>query len=134
MSEEKNLNEIGNVKISEEVIEILSEKAIKNIDGVVGLVGNVVESFVAAISKKNGVNGVSADIKDENVSITLHTIIRFGVRIPEVAWQIQENVKTVVESMTGLNVVKVNVCVDGVQFPEEETPEIKENGGEDAEN
>lgn len=123
MSEEKNLGEMGNVKISEEVIGLLAEKAIKNIDGVVGLASNVVESLVAMVSRKNNVKGVSADIKNENVSITLHTVIRFGVRIPEVAWQIQENVKTVVESMTGLNVDKVNVCVDGVQFPEDEPAE-----------
>ncbi|MBR2879024.1 MAG: Asp23/Gls24 family envelope stress response protein [Clostridia bacterium] len=123
MSDEKNLGEMGNVKISEEVIGLLAEKAIKNIDGVVGLASNVVESLVAMVSRKNNVKGVSADIKNENVSITLHTVIRFGVRIPEVAWQIQENVKTVVESMTGLNVDKVNVCVDGVQFPEDEPVE-----------
>ena len=123
MNEEKNMSEMGNVKISEEVIGLLAEKAINNIDGVVGLVGNVMDSLVAIVSRKNGVKGVSADIKDENVNITLHTIIRFGVRIPEIAWQIQENVKTVVESMTGLNVDKVNVCVDGVQFPEEEAAE-----------
>ncbi len=118
--EEKNLNEMGNVKISEEVIGLLAEKAIKNIDGVVGLTSNVVESLVAMVSRKTGVKGVSADIKNEIVNITLHTVISFGVRIPEVAWQIQENVKSVVESMTGLTVDKVNVCVDGVQFPEEQ--------------
>ena len=121
--EEKNLNEMGNVKISEEVIGLLAEKAIKNIDGVVGLTSNVVESLVAMVSRKTGVKGVSADIKNETVNITLHTVISFGVRIPEVAWQIQENVKSVVESMTGLTVDKVNVCVDGVQFPEEQPAE-----------
>ena len=118
--EEKNLNEMGNVKISEEVIGLLAEKAIKNIEGVVGLTGNVVETLVNMVSRKNNVKGVNADIKNENVTITLHTIIRFGIRIPEIAWQIQENVKTVVESMTGLVVDKVHVCVDGVQLPEEE--------------
>ena len=133
MNEEKNLGEIGNVKISEEVIGLLAEKAIKNIDGVIGLTSNVVESLVAMVSRKTGVKGVSADIKNENVSITLHTVIRFGVRIPEIAWQIQENVKTVVESMTGLNVDKVNVCVDGVQFPEDETPTAEEAAAEAAE-
>ncbi|MBR2472230.1 MAG: Asp23/Gls24 family envelope stress response protein [Clostridia bacterium] len=131
MNEEKNLNEMGNVKISEEVIGLLAEKAIKNIDGVVGLTGNVVDTLVAMVSRKNNVKGVSADIKNENVTITLHTIIRFGIRIPEIAWQIQENVKTVVESMTGLNVDKVHVCVDGVQFPEDEP--VEETPAADAE-
>ena len=80
----------------------------------------MVETLVNMVSRKNNVKGVNADIKNENVTITLHTIIRYGIRIPEIAWQIQENVKTVVESMTGLTVDKVHVCVDGVQFPEEE--------------
>ena len=133
MNEEKTLNEMGNVKISEEVIGLLAEKAIKNIDGVIGLTGNVMDSLVAIVSRKNNVKGVSADIKDEIVNITLHTVIRFGVRIPEIAWQIQENVKTVVESMTGLNVDKVNVCVDGVQFPEDEPVEEEAPAEETAE-
>ena len=54
----------------------------------------------------------------------LSIIVDYGVRIPEVAWKIQENVKRAVESMTGLQVVEVNVHVQGVHFAQaEEQPE-----------
>ena len=65
-----------------------------------------------------GVTGV--EIKDNTVSITAHVIVKYGYRIPELAWKIQEMVKTQVEDMTGLEVLKVNFSVDGIKFPEEE--------------
>jgi uncharacterized alkaline shock family protein YloU len=40
----------------------------------------------------------------------------YGIRIPDVARRVQENVKRAVESMTGLEVVEVNVHVAGVSF------------------
>ncbi|MMZ63691.1 Alkaline shock protein 23 [compost metagenome] len=43
-------------------------------------------------------------------------IIEYGNRLPEVAAQIQHNVKRSIETMTGLNVVEVNVHIHDVQF------------------
>jgi len=51
--------------------------------------------------------------------------VEYGVRIPDVSWQIQENVKKAVETMTGLNVVEVNIHIQGVHI-EKEVKEIKE--------
>jgi len=42
--------------------------------------------------------------------------MNFGVRIPEVALEIQEKVKVAVENMTGLKVKDVNVHRSGGQF------------------
>ena len=41
-------------------------------------------------------------------------IVEYGVRIPDVAFEIQNRVKKSVETMTGLKVVEVNVHVQGV--------------------
>ena len=53
----------------------------------------------------------------------LYIIVKFGVRIPDVALNVQEKVKNAIESMTGLSVVEVNVHVQGVGFPETEAKE-----------
>ena len=47
--------------------------------------------------------------------------MKYGIRIPEVALAAQENVKRAIETMTGLSVIEVNVHVQGVGFPEEES-------------
>ena len=55
----------------------------------------------------------------------MYIIVKYGVRIPELAWEIQESVKNNIESMTGLTVDKVNIHIEGVsfdeKFPEEES-------------
>ncbi|MNY72356.1 hypothetical protein D3C86_2108940 [compost metagenome] len=49
--------------------------------------------------------------------------MKYGSRIQDVCRDLQENVREAVENMTGLNVVEVNVKVEGVAFTEEETEE-----------
>ncbi|MGB4140454.1 MAG: Asp23/Gls24 family envelope stress response protein, partial [Limnochordia bacterium] len=45
-------------------------------------------------------------------------IVNYGISIPEVARNIQNNVKQAIEGMTGLDVVEVNIHVLGVHFPQ----------------
>jgi uncharacterized alkaline shock family protein YloU len=58
-------------------------------------------------------------VGEKEAAIDLSVIIEYGVRIPVVAAQIQESVKSAVERMTGLVVVEANVNVQGVAFASE---------------
>jgi uncharacterized alkaline shock family protein YloU len=58
-------------------------------------------------------------------------IIDYGHSIPDVSWNIQNNVKQGIEGMTGLDVMEVNVHVQGVHLPEQE--EIEEETEEEEE-
>ena len=94
----------------------------------------IAEKFGA---KKNPQKGVKVTVSPEGAVIDLLIVVAFGVRIPELAWEIQENVKNSVESMTGIDVLKVNVRIDGVSFEKEKKKkdepveeEIKSDGNE----
>ena len=52
-------------------------------------------------------------------------IVDYGVKIPDVSWRVQENVKTAVESMTGLKVLAVNVHVNGINLKKKEESPAK---------
>lgn len=56
------------------------------------------------------------EVGEKEAAIDLSVIMDYGVRIPDIAAQIQENVKSAVERMTGLAVVEANVNVQGVAF------------------
>ena len=56
---------------------------------------------------------------DKEARVDVYVIVEFGVRIPEVAHEIQRGVKKAIESMTGLSVVETNVHIQGVSFPNE---------------
>ena len=110
------------VKISPDVVATIAGVATSEINGVAGMctsfAGGIAEKLGA---KKNPAKGIKVEIKEKNVIIDLYIIVEYGIRIPELAWEIQENVKNSVETMTGLLVEKVNVHIDGISFKKYES-------------
>lgn len=127
-------DKIGNVKISVEVISTVAGIATAEIEGVAGMSGSVVGGIAEILGgKKSKGKGVKVEVSDNHAVIDLYIIVDYGVKIPEIAWEIQENVKNSVESMTGMTVDKVNIHVEGVSFEKERAAETQDAGEPDAE-
>lgn len=110
----------GNVNISDEVVAAIAGIAAGEIDGVAGMYGSVVGGIAEKLgAKKNPQKGVKVSVTPDGAVIDLLIVVDFGVRIPELAWEVQENVKNSVETMTGIDVLKVNVRIVGVSFDKE---------------
>ena len=110
-------DEQGKINISNEVIASIAGIAAAEIEGVAGMAGGVASDIAHKLGvKKNPQKGVKVAVTPEGATIDLLIVVEFGVRIPELAWDVQENVKNSVESMTGTNVLAVNVFVEGVNF------------------
>lgn len=113
--------EVGIVKISDEVVEVIAGLAAAEIKGVMGMSASLVGGISQMLSgKKNLSKGVKVNLGEDNASIDLYLVVQYGIKIPEVADSVQKNVKKAVESMTGLNVSGVNVYVQNVILPKEE--------------
>jgi uncharacterized alkaline shock family protein YloU len=128
MDEENSiLDDYGSVKISEEVVAIIAGIAATDVPGVAGMSGGIAGGIAEILGRKNLSKGVKVEVGEKQAAIDLYIIVEFGARIPEVAWDIQEKVKTAVQTMTGLNVVEVNIHVQGVNFDKEikKEPEAK---------
>lgn len=122
MDEIKEFTETNNnIKISEEVIITIASVAVSEIDGVSGTGTGIVEGFARMFGKKPSSGGIKVTMAENDVTIDMNVIMKYGVRIPEVAWNIQDAVKKEVELMTGLCVNKVNVRVVGIEVPQEES-------------
>lgn len=76
--------------------------------------------------KKNLSKGIKVDINEKEAKIDVNIIVEYGIRIPDVAFEIQNRVKKAVETMTGLKVVSVNVHVQGVSMTEEKEEKVEE--------
>lgn len=110
--------EMGIVKISDEVVEVIAGLAASEIDGVEGMSATLVGGITQMLSgKKNTAKGVKVSVGEESSTIDLYVVVKYGVKIHEVAQMIQQNVKKSVESMTGLNVSTVNVYIQDVVLP-----------------
>ena len=105
----------GNIKISDEVISTIATVAISEIDGV-SCVNGTFSELAQKLGKKNFGKGIKVTSGEELV-LDVNVEVEYGVKIPEVAWNVQDNVKKSVELMSGLSVGKVNVHVVGVIQP-----------------
>jgi uncharacterized alkaline shock family protein YloU len=126
MDETKEIKN-SNIKISDEVIETIASVAISEIDGVSGTGSGFVDGITKRLTRKPSTSGIRATVGPENVSVDINAVVKYGVRIPEVAWNIQDAVKKEIELMTGLVVEKVNVRIVGIDIPADEEQKDTEN-------
>lgn len=111
--------DVGTVKIADEVVAIIAGMAATEIKGIAGMSGGIVGGIAEFVGKKSPSKGVKVEVGEKEAAIDLFVIVEFGVRIPEIAHEVQQNVKKAIENMTGLTVVEVNVHIQGVSFPQE---------------
>ncbi|WP_417081894.1 Asp23/Gls24 family envelope stress response protein, partial [Mobilibacterium timonense] len=115
MDEEKIIGENGTVSVEDQVIfQYVSDEVLK-FDGVSRLVGGITESFAKNIfGRDTDVQGIKVNRDGNEISIDIHLIAYYGVNIPQMAFDIQNSVKEVVEAYTGLSVSAINIGVEGI--------------------
>ncbi len=119
-------NESNGIKIASDVIAVVAGVAVSEVNGVYGMAGGFAGGITEVLKgKKNLAKGIKVDSENGKAKIDVNIIVEYGARIPDVAFEIQNRVKTAVENMTGLKVDEVNVHVQGVNT-EKVTEEIQE--------
>ena len=119
------------IQIADEVISIIAGKAVSEVSGVAGMAGGFAGGISEVLSgKKNLSKGIKVDVVEKQVKVDVNIIVEYGVRIPDVAFEIQNRVKKAVEAMTGLKVLSVNVHVQGISTTEEKQEQTEPENNE----
>ena len=122
----QNQDDLGTIKIANEVVAIIAGLAATEVEGVAGMSGGIVGGIADMLGRKNLSKGVKVEVGELDCSVDIYVIVEYGSAIPYVAWNIQDNVRQAIESMTGLEVIEINVHVQGVHFGDEEEIEEEE--------
>jgi uncharacterized alkaline shock family protein YloU len=122
IADEEHLD-LGSVRIADEVIASIAGIAAGDVAGVVGMSSGIIGGMAEMMGKKNPAKGVKVQVGAREVAVDLYVVVEYGLRIPDVALQVQEKVKEAIETATGMTVVEVNVHVQGVGFAQEDTDE-----------
>lgn len=110
---------LGEVKIADEVVAIIGGLAAMEVDGVSSMTGNATRELVGKLGMKSLSKGVKVDVLDGIVTVSLVLNLKYGYSIKDTTAKVQEKVKAAIENMTGLEVADVNIRVAGVDVPEE---------------
>lgn len=110
---------LGEVKIADEVVAIIAGLAATEVEGVASMAGNATRELVAKLGVKSLSKGVKVDVLEGIVTVSLALNLKYGYSIKTITAKVQEKVKSAIENMTGLEVADVNIRVAGVEIPEE---------------
>ena len=108
--------QLGEILVNTDVIAKYAGSAAVECFGVVGMASIKMKDGLAKLLRMENLNqGVDVLIEENKITINLHIIVSYGVSISAVAENLIGNVRYKVEEFSGLEVVKVNVFVEGVR-------------------
>lgn len=114
MSEDTK-TELGEIKIHNHVISSIAIEATKQIAGIIKISGNLKNFFFQVLGiKEHAAIKIKFD-KNNEVTINIPIVVKYGYNIPEIAAKVQENVKLAIENATNINVREINVDVQEIE-------------------
>lgn len=117
---------LGKIEIAPEVIEVIAGIAASEIEGVATMRGNFAAGVVERFGKKAYGKGIRVDLSNNEIKIDVYCVLNYGVSIPTVAQQIQDNIRQALYNMTGLETSEVNVHVVNVNFDTQKEEQVEE--------
>lgn len=103
------------LKFNEDVIAKIAGMAIRDIDGVLSMNGNMLDNIADKIrTKEDLTKGIDVDVGEKQAALDLEIVLEYGKDAHLVFEQILRSVSQAVESMTGLEVVETNVYISDV--------------------
>jgi uncharacterized alkaline shock family protein YloU len=110
-------NEFGTIDISNDVIAQVAGGAAVECYGIVGMASRhqIRDGLTDILRKENFTRGVIVRSIGEDLHIDMYVIVGYGVKISEVAYQVQSKVKYTLSKQLGMTVSSVNIFVQGVR-------------------
>ncbi|MCL2566216.1 MAG: Asp23/Gls24 family envelope stress response protein [Defluviitaleaceae bacterium] len=126
---QENNGFLGKISIADDVIATIAGTAAMEIDGVAFMSTRKISDIAEGLGKRNFGKGVKIELKENTASVELHIVVKRDYKIPELSEKVQERVKAALETMTGLEVLEVNVNVAGLAA--EKSPSKRREKGSD---
>lgn len=116
--------DLGEINVTNETIGNIASLNLADVKGVVGNRKSIVKEITDMLrgaTSENEIEDTSrtikVEIKDNKPLINLYIIIKYGVRIPDIAWDIQTRIKEGLMKKLGIDINEIDIHVQGIQFP-----------------
>jgi len=116
--------DLGEINVTKETIRSIVSLNLADVKGVVGSRKSIIKEITDMLrgdasenETEDATRNIKVEIKDNKPLINLNIIIKYGVRIPDIAWDIQSRIKEKLMKKLGINVNEIDIHVQGIQFP-----------------
>ena len=116
--------DLGEINVTKETIGNIVSLNLSDVKGVVGSKKSIIKEITDMLRGDTSENEIEeasrtikVEIKDNKPLINLYIIIKYGVRIPDIAWDIQSRVKEGLRKKLDTDIYEIDIHVQGIQFP-----------------
>ena len=116
--------DLGEINVTKETIGNIVSLNLSDVKGVVGSRKSIIKEITDMLMGETSENeieeasrNIKVEIKDNKPLINLYIVIKYGVRIPDIAWDIQSRVKEGLMKKLGIDINEIDIHVQGIQFP-----------------
>lgn len=111
----------GKVSIPKETIENLVKINIADVKGLVGSKKTIIKEIADILRGKidnedRNRRNIKVEVKKDGIFIDLFIVLKYGVRIPDIAWEIQNKIKRELKKQIEAENIEINIHVQGIQF------------------
>ena len=112
---------IRNIQISDEVVSKIASTAALEVEGVSSAAGKATSSISELLGVKNQAKMAKISRENGETAVDLDIAVDSDSRIHEVAAEVHKRVKNAVDTMTGIEVIEVNVNVLGLTVKQQKS-------------
>ncbi len=116
----KEYDDIGTVKIADDVVAMIAGLASMEVDGISAMSGNITNELMSKVGVKNLAKGVKVEVYGKRVKVDIALIVEYGYNIPVISQKVQTKVQAAIQNMTGLEVTDVNIRIAGVNMKQDQ--------------
>ena len=109
------------IRISSEVIAVIAGLVSSDIPGIAGMSGGLVGGIAEKLGRKDLTKGIKVQVNGDKVVIDMNVIAEYGSSIVEATDKLKNATRISVEKSTGLKVEAININVQGINIPSEES-------------
>ena len=116
--------DLGEINVTNETIGNIASLNLADVKGVVGSRKSIIKEITDMLKGDTSENeieeasrNIKVEIKDNKPLINLYIVIKYGVRIPDIAWDIQSRVKEGIMKKLGTDINEIDIHIQGIQFP-----------------
>jgi uncharacterized alkaline shock family protein YloU len=116
--------DLGEINITNETIGNIVSLNLADVKGVVGSRKSIIKEITDMLRGATSENEIEeasrtikVEIKNNKPLINLYIVIKYGVRIPDIAWDIQTRVKEGIMKKLDIDINEIDIHVQGIQFP-----------------
>ena len=116
--------DLGEINVTNETIGNIVSLNLADVKGVVGSRKSIIKEITDMLRGATSENEIEeasrtikVEIKNNKPLINLYIVIKYGVRIPDIAWDIQTRVKEGIMKKLDIDINEIDIHVQGIQFP-----------------